>query len=81
MYNFKENKIKELRQASGIIKSEDPIVEFLYELMRDHLPVGVVESLVQATEEHRERGDMECIFTNGWLASYAVNLSERLKVK
>jgi len=81
MYNFKEEKIKEIRTTSGTITSDDPIVEFLYELMRDHIPVGVVENLVQATEEHRQRGDNTVIFTNGWLASHALNLAERLRNK
>ncbi len=79
--SFKHRKTLEIRSASGTVTSKDPVVEFLYELMRDHVPPGVVESLVQASEEHRERNDNTVVFSNGWLASYAINLAERLKVK
>lgn len=51
------------------------LVEFLYELMRDKLPFGVVERLVRETEQ----GNCETMsFTNNHLAAYAVELANRL---
>ncbi len=80
--SFHDRKVKELRDASGKIESNNPIVEFLYELMRDHLPVGIVEELVLNIEKHREDDNVDdnyTLYTNGFLAKYALNLAERLK--
>ena len=65
---------------------KDPWVSFLYELMRDHVPCGVPEKLVQ-TEEEIRRGDQsldaEMIanlrFTNKPLSVYAQELTHRLR--
>ncbi|KKL15678.1 hypothetical protein LCGC14_2503190 [marine sediment metagenome] len=62
-----------LRARSGEVDSDNPIVGFLYDLMRDHLPCGVVEELVG-----RQSAGNKCRFTNGFLANYAKDLSERL---
>lgn len=61
--------------ASGRVKSADPLVALLYTLMRDHLPVGVVAAL--AADAEKTQG--ECEYTNGWLAQYAIHLAERLE--
>jgi hypothetical protein len=62
-----------LRERSGHIEMDSKLVAFLYELMRDHLPPGVVERLVQDSQIS------ECLYTNGWLAKYAEDLANRLK--
>ncbi len=62
-----------MRKRSGNIESSDPLVSFLYELMRDHLPPGKVESIV------RDSLHPETKFTNGWLASYAEDVATRLR--
>lgn len=62
-----------LRLRSGSIGINDKLVSFLYELMRDHLPSGVVEKIVRASE------DPDVQYTNGWLAKYAEDLANRLK--
>lgn len=66
--------MNDLRTRSGEVTSEDPLVTFLYILMRDHLPAGVVEEIV---ERHTYHEDMK--YTNGWLAEYAKDLAARLK--
>lgn len=75
------NKLSEpvagLRQRSGSVNSDDGLTAFLYVLMRDHLPPGVVESCVL---EHVERGH-KSQYCNGWLASYAKDLARRIKDK
>ena len=63
----------QLRQRSGNVVSTDPLVSFLYDLMRDHLPAGVVERLV------RESPHRIVQYTNGYLANYAVDLAKRLQ--
>lgn len=63
--------VEELRDAT----SKKNLVAFFYELMRDHLPIGVVEQLVRNCEMDPEN---PVIFTNGFLARYAQELAERL---
>lgn len=68
----------QLRERSGNMTDTEALVDFLYTLMRDHLPTGVVERLVQdATIEKRARKS-GALYTNGWLALYAQDLAERL---
>lgn len=54
---------------------EDRLTRFLYLLMRDHLPTGVIAKLI---EQINETGDREVIFSNKQLeamaSSYAVEL-------
>jgi hypothetical protein len=61
-----------LRERSGTIKINSKLVSFLYELMRDYLPAGEVESIVRNSQEP------DCTYTNGWLAKYAEDLANRL---
>jgi len=65
---------QDIQTRSGNITSEDPLVNFLYILMRDYLPTGVVERIV---EEHTY-SDIAS-FSNGWLAEYAKDIALRLK--
>ncbi len=66
-----------LRMASGSVTDHRPLTAFLYELMRDHLPPGVVEGLVRRNEDIGP--DNPALFTNGFLANYAQHLTERLE--
>lgn len=63
----------ELRIRSGEVNINDRLTSFLYELMRDHLPLGVVEKLV------RDSLEPDAAYTNGWLAKYAKDLADRLR--
>lgn len=63
-----------LREESGYFRSKDPLVCFLYDVMRDHLPVGVVEKLVLENVH-----GLDCLFSNGFLAKYAENLARELR--
>lgn len=69
-------KMSTLRERSGSINIDSRLVSFLYELMRDHLPAGVVEEIVLASED-----ESAVTYTNGWLAKYAEDLALRLKDK
>lgn len=63
-----------LRASSGSVQINSRLVSFLYELMRDHLPPGVVEEIVRASDS-----EPNVVYTNGWLAQYAEHLANRLK--
>lgn len=69
------------RVRSGEVNSDDSLVAFLYVLMRDHLTPGLVEEIIL---NHVAVGgptpwSPERQFTNGWLASYAKDVAERLR--
>jgi hypothetical protein len=61
-----------LRERSGRVNINSKLVAFLYTLIRDHLPLGVIEELVRDSQEP------DCYYTNGWLAKYAQDLAIRL---
>ena len=63
---------KEIFEASGRYCSTDPLVGFLYILMRDGCPTAAVE------EALRQMTTDETDYTNGWLAQYAENVKRRL---
>lgn len=63
-----------LRERSGSVDSSDPLVSLLYILIRDHLPLGVVEEVMM-----RHCGPGDSRFTNGWLATYCKDLAKRLR--
>ena len=72
--NKKENDA--LRLRSGSVDTNDRLVEFLYEVMRDHINPGRMEMLVRNCVAS---GDREVRFTNGYLARYAEDLARRLR--
>lgn len=72
--------IRDLRARSGNIKSKDKLVGFLYILMRDYLPTGKIEEIMQGhVYPDGMLADFESIYTNGWLAQYAKDLANRLR--
>jgi len=71
---------EEMAMRTGNIRDSRPLVAFLYELMRAHLPVGTVAQIVE-TSRLSPRGVQEEIgFANGYLARYAQELAEQLGV-
>lgn len=66
-------KMVTLRERSGSVTIDSRLVSFLYELMRDHLPAGVVGEIVLASED-----ESTITYSNGWLARYAEDLANRL---
>jgi hypothetical protein len=59
-----------LRVASGSARTNSRLVSFLYELMRDHVQPGVLQTLLVNTPP-----DTTAEFTNGFLAGYAEYLA------
>jgi len=57
-------------------KSKDPVVAFLYLLMRDRLTPGAVESIMEQVEPAKGQ---RYRFTNGYLARYSKNIRNRLR--
>lgn len=66
----------ELAERSGNVITTDPLVAFLYELMRDYVLPGDIEKLVRSSPQ----GEIFRL-TNGWLAAYAADIAVRLKPK
>ncbi len=65
-----------LRERSGKITNNSKLVCFLYILLRDKFPAGVLEEIIN-TEISKTGEDIE--YTNGYLANYAQDLADRLK--
>lgn len=65
----------QLRSDSGNIEFSDKLASFFYLLMRDYLPAGKVEGIVREVAAEPE----VCLYSNGFLAQYALNLSEYMK--
>lgn len=57
-------------------KSSDPLVSFLYSLLRDYLPAGDVEKLTLDAERPQE-----VEYSNRYLAEYATDIAFRLQRK
>lgn len=55
--------------------AEDRLTTVFYILMRDHLPFGTVELLMQ---QHVEKSADTSIYCNGLLARYAEELAQRV---
>ena len=73
---FRHKLQKKLSRDSGRVKSSDPLVGFLYTLLRDHVTPGQVQELVMDSLIGEE-----CHYTNGYLAKYATHLAKQLKGK
>lgn len=71
-----ESENEALSVRSGNVQSPDRLVSFLYELMRDHLTPGRVETMVRDSQCSQED---PTFFTNGYLANYAMDLAARLR--
>jgi hypothetical protein len=61
-----------LRARTGDVELPDKLTSFLYDLLRDHLPAGTVESLVRGAQTTPIR------YCNGHLARYAEDVAKRL---
>lgn len=66
----------EMRNETNNIVLHGHLRAFIYNLMRDNLPCGVVEQMVMNLEENAAD---EYYYTNGWLAQYADNIASRLE--
>lgn len=71
--NKRSKKSLRMRVASGSVNSNNKLVAFLYLLIRDHLPSGIVEEIALNID------NTSFDFTNGWLAEHAKDLAKRLK--
>jgi hypothetical protein len=62
-------------------KSSDRLAQFLYILMRDYLPSGAVEGIMEKYVERALWPDQtrKAVFSNGYLAEHAKDLAARLR--
>ena len=67
-----------LRKESGEFDSADPLVDFLYVLMRDKVTPGDVEKMVTEQETFDIKPN-KSEYTNGWLARYAKHIAKRIR--
>lgn len=74
----KEEDRQKMRNLSGRVESDDPLVSFLYVLMRDYLTPGEIEGIMEGQITPSLGAT---IFTNGWLAQYAKHVACRLNSK
>ena len=68
-------RFKRIRKASGEFNSKDKLTCFLYLLMRDKLPPGIVEGIMLKMADN---GDESFEYCNGWLAQYAEYVKNQL---
>ena len=73
---FKISRQSDLRNKSGNVVSKSKLMCFIYMLMRDKLPAGEIENMVNRV---RELTAEEYVFTNGYLGQYAKDLVDRLE--
>ncbi|MHC4711974.1 MAG: hypothetical protein ACYTAN_01710 [Planctomycetota bacterium] len=64
-----------MRKRTGSVSDTRPLVAFLYLILRDVLPAGRVESML---EQLADPGVTERVFTNGHLARLAQDIADRL---
>ncbi len=71
---------EEMRERSGRIIDDRPLVAFLYLLLRDvELTVGDLELCVDQAVTELAGWQRDRMFTNGWLAQYAQDIADRLE--
>lgn len=70
---------KLLKNDSGNVKIKGRFVGFLYDLIRDYVPLGDVTKLLEGQLIYEP--DEEIVYTNGWLANYAAWIAEKLTAK
>jgi len=69
-----------MASRSGNVISYDPLVAFIYILMRDHIHPGDMENIFRNNVEPVLRNpNEETHFSNGWLARYAEDYVTRLR--
>ncbi len=66
-----------MRERSGHVTHPTRLVAFLYCLIRDYVPPGIIEEIMLNQNIDKDRGDT--LYSNGWLAQYAIDLEKRLK--
>lgn len=64
----------------GSRTTSDPMVAFLYELLRDHVQPGVMQQVMQNSRQPFDASDDTWVLSNGYLAKYAEYVAESLKM-
>ena len=63
-----------MRNASGNVTGTEPIIAFIYVLLRDHVAPGKVEDIILSLPA----AGVKTPYSNGWLARYAADIAQRL---
>lgn len=67
-----------MRLRSGGVDSTDPLVAFLYVLMRDYVVPGSIEEIMLSKMPRTPEETVH--YSNGYLARYAMDIAERIHV-
>lgn len=70
-----KEEIRRMRNASGNVCSDSPLVSFFYVLIRNGCPIHVVEDALSEITTERT------LYTNGWLAKYSADIAKRFQQK
>ena len=73
----RSKEMDELAERSDNVEGHSFLAEFLYDLMRDHVPVGVIEKIMVANNDSTGKK----LYSNGFLARYAKDVANRLLEK
>jgi len=73
----RSKEMDELAERSGNVEGNCLLAEFLYDLMRDYVPVGVIEKIIVS---NKLSGGKK-LYCNGFLATYAKDVANRLLEK
>ena len=65
----------EYRRHTGSVSCDDRVTALLYILMRDHLPTGVIQTIIDGCLKNPG----VCEFTDGHLARSAQLMADRLR--
>ena len=63
----------EMYKASGEIESTDPLLAFLYVMLRNGAGPGVIHEALENMTDQPMR------YTNGWLAQYAQFVADKMR--
>lgn len=63
-----------MRNTSGMVTTQDPLVKFLYLLARNEVTTGKIDQMIDY-----ELGGGTADLTNGWLGEWAKDAAERLR--
>lgn len=69
-----------LRERSGNYTTEDRLIQFIYLLARDAVPLGQIEKIMREIQANPRHATFSTALTNGHLAQWAADVAERLRI-
>lgn len=66
-------------QLDRVVVQLSPLGSFLYQLMKEELPVGTLERIIMEVEQEVANGEA-VVASNTWLAALAIDFDKRLRL-